>query len=125
MLRYTTYIAAAFIMSACSTKSETKKEAKTPQVAPVQAPVVEARENNLKMKNSIKAVVCKRGETKRYIWTEGVDGKGCKLWYSNYSKPGPAAWSSVSKEHCLKIGEGISKKLQSAGYQCAEESKFL
>lgn len=61
---------------------------------------------------------CKRDTDIRSIWIESLQPKGCKLWYSNYNKKGPSAWSEVGLIYCQKISENIRENLKVAGFSC-------
>lgn len=95
----------------------------TPLLPNAKLQVSEPLKNEIAIASSTKETMkepftCKRETDIRSIWIESLQPDGCKLWYSNYSKKGPAAWSQAGLKHCQKISENVRKNLESTGFSC-------
>lgn len=66
----------------------------------------------------VDAYDCKANNDVRNIHIELTTPAGCKLWYSNYSKSEPIAWSKNGLTHCEKVNQNIRHNLENAGYAC-------
>lgn len=95
----------------------------TPPLPNVKAQISEPAKKEADAVPSIKETMkepftCKRDTDIRSIWIESLRPDGCKLWYSNYEKKGPAASAHSGLSHCQKVSENVRKNLQSAGFIC-------
>jgi hypothetical protein len=72
------------------------------------------------LQNRLEAHTCKNGVETRTLWIEKIMPSGCKLWYSNYKKTGPAAWSANGHEHCLKVQRQIIGNLGVGSFTCVQ-----
>lgn len=103
--------------------SSPQSKAPTPPITNAKLQVSEPQKNVITGVPAIKETMkepftCTRGTDIRSIWIESMQPDGCKLWYSNYIKKGPAAWSQTGLKHCQKISENVRKNLESAGFSC-------
>ena len=63
-------------------------------------------------------MTCTRGEEKRLLEVEGIQPKGCKLWYSRYETRSSVASSILGNAYCDQVREKIRTKLVDAGFEC-------
>jgi hypothetical protein len=108
----------ALIAVGCSS-SQTKSSDTGSKTTAVATPPAAA--SPAEKKGNEDAVMCTHGKESRSLKIEVAQPKGCKLWYSSFSKEKPVATSANSEEHCKTVRDRIQKKLETAGYKCAAE----
>jgi hypothetical protein len=66
----------------------------------------------------LKNYVCKAGSDTRTVWTESLQPRGCKLWYSHFSAENPIAHSLSGVDYCFKVEDNILANLKKGGFEC-------
>lgn len=132
MFKYISLLFFVTILSSCSGKVLTKSDAVPTAVATpptvVAAKNLDSSEQNKTTKNTPKvdAYDCKMGSENRDLHIDLINTSGCQLWYSNYSKTKPIAWSENGMSHCEKVNLNIRQNLEKIGYVCTpkDANKF-
>jgi outer membrane biogenesis lipoprotein LolB len=116
-------IAATALLFSCASHQKSAATANTNQVQKTVPTATQASTDTTKKvtaQSKVKGHSCKRDSEVRTVWTEALQPKGCKLWYSNHSDKDPVASSRNGNEHCLNVEDRIVKNLSDAGYTCAD-----
>ena len=103
-----------------NTKTESTSAAQTtPKTMPSPAPNVAAQASaTTDAKKPGDILMCKRTAEERSLEVEGVQPKGCKLWYSKNGRRSDVASSSIGSSHCESVRARIEETLKGAGFQC-------
>lgn len=106
-------------VSGDTTKAASTVTSASKESAPV-PPTISTPDKKEVLQNKLEAHTCKNGVETRTLWVEKIVPNGCKLWYSNYKKTGPAAWSANGQEHCLKVQRQIIGNLGVGSFTCVQ-----
>ena len=107
-------VSGIIVLSGCS--SSTKKPSTE---APAVTPGTPGKtEGPVKVETPKDEMVCKRSDEKRLLEVEGLQPKGCKLWYSRYETRSSVASSALGNTYCEKVREKIRTKLVGVGFEC-------
>lgn len=111
-------------ISSCSGKAVSSSNTNT-QAPPQSASTVKASADKQAPTKSpsdwpkVDAYNCNGNNEVRSLHIELIAPKGCKLWYSNFSKSEPIAQSKNGLSYCEQVNNNIRHNLENAGYTCA------
>lgn len=102
----------------CSSSQKKDVAEKTTPVATAQSQKDKTAATAANSNSSKDEMTCKRGDETRILAIEGVQPKGCKLFYSRYGTNSSIASSIHGNAYCEKVRSAVSIKLKDAGFEC-------